>query len=234
MNRIHWTQEEHEIVLQEAIRMYQTGAYTLQDAIKSAQRIVLPAHRQRTFSGTGSTAPLTKELRRRCNEILPSKVTPTAAVSVVSEPRPEAQTLTIDPLQDAIHAIAMHLAERIANEVRGQLKQVQELDHYFTLPKHDGSYEGNRLFKPRVTIIGLLNDQVHSIQREFGDKFSVRCIDTDRAMGLTPPDADAYLLMKNFINHPLYHKYRDFPNHVLIDGGMSSLRMWFHTKGKEL
>ena len=53
-------------------------------------------------------------------------------------------------------------------------------------------------------------------------------------MGLTPPDADAYLLMKNFINHPLYHKYQVFPNHVLIDGGMSTLRMWFHTKGTEL
>jgi len=28
---------------------------------------------------------------------------------------------------------------------------------------------------------------------------------------MSPPQADAYLLMKNFINHPLYHKYQAFP-----------------------
>ncbi len=234
MKKIFWTAEEREAVMQDAIRLYHAGGYTLQDAVKAAQRLALPEHRQRSFAGSASTADLTKELRSRANERITRKVTPTVAVSVASEPHPVPLTLTIDPLQDAIKAIAMNIADRIADEVRQQLRQVQELDHYFTLAKHNGAYEGQRLFKPRVTIIGLLNDQVHHIEREFGDTFSIRCIDTDRAMGLNPPDADAYLLMKNFINHPLYHKYQVFPNHVLIDGGMSSLRMWFHTKGKDL
>jgi hypothetical protein len=100
--------------------------------------------------------------------------------------------------------------------------------------KHNPTYAATNSYKPRVVIIGLLGDQVHSITREFEEHYDIKCIDTDRAMGMEPPSANAYLLMKNFINHPLYHKYQVYPQHVLIDGGMSTLRMWLNTKGKEL
>jgi len=32
----------------------------------------------------------------------------------------------------------------------------------------------------------------------------------------------------------VYYKYQQFPNHVLIDGGVATLRLWLHTKGKDL
>ena len=126
------------------------------------------------------------------------------------------------------------LAKRIASELHTQIRAVKELEHTFSVEKHNPEYESVKLFKPKIAIIGLLDDQVEHIKREFSNEFNIKFIDTDRAMGLKPTDADAYLLMKNFINHPLYRKYQGFANHVLIDGGMSSLRMWLYTKGKEL
>lgn len=233
MSKIFWTTEEHELVLNEAVNISHHGKYGLLEAIGAAQKLVLPPNRHRPLNSASSVVKLTKELRRRLNMVTPpvAKVDPQPVEINASEPHPE---VTIDPLDDAIKAIANCLAERIAAQVKAQLQEVKELEHYFKVQKHHPEYAGGRLFKPRVTIIGLLGDQVHNITREFENDFAIRCIDTDRAMGMSPPDADAYLLMKNFINHPLYHKYRSFPNHVLIDGGMSSLRMWFQTRGKEL
>ena len=196
--------------------------------------LVLPAGRHRKLHSPSSCVDMTKELRIRANQIPRKVVTPDIPVTGASEPHPVALTNAADPLEDAINAIAMHLASKIADQMRSKLGEVQELEHYFNVKKHDPSYNSDRILKPRIAIIGLLGDQVHAIQHEFSGDYSIKCIDTDRAMGMNPPDADAYLLMKNFINHPLYHKYQKFPNHVLIDGGMSSLRMWFHTKGTEL
>ena len=134
-------------------------------------------------------------------------------------------------LDDLVNSIA----QRFVSGLKEQIKiAVQELEHEFKLEKHNPTYGSIGKTLPRVIIIGLLGDQVHSITKEFADRYDIKCIDTDRAMGMSPPDANAYLLMKNFINHPLYHKYQAFPNHVLIDGGMTTLRMWLQTKGQEL
>jgi hypothetical protein len=151
---------------------------------------------------------------------------------VPPDPQPSMPAGSIDEL---VAVIAQKIAQQLATAIKSAVQTtVKELEHTYSLPRHDPTYAIDHTQKKRVVVIGLLNDQVHAITREFGNDFNVKCIDTDRAMGMSPPDADAYLLMKNFINHPLYHKYQAFANHVLIDGGMSTLRMWFNTKGKEL
>lgn len=233
MAKIFWTHDEREAVLTQAVELHHAGRGLL-DAIRRAQMLVLPAGRHRALTAPSSCVDMTKELRARANQIPRKVVTPDIPKTVASEPQPVNVSANVDLLDDHIKAIAMYLANKIADEMRSQLGEVKELDHFFGVKKHDPSYKSDRIMKPRVVIIGLLNDQVHTIQHEFSGDYRISCIDTDRAMGMTPPDADAYLLMKNFINHPLYHKYQKFPNHVLIDGGMSSLRMWFHTKGAEL
>ena len=234
MTKVFWTHEEREAVIAQAVELRHFRSYKLLEAVKAAQKLVLPIHRQRPVNSPSSCVEITKEVRARTLEGIKPIKTPTAPVTEAPVTHQVTLVEAIDPLDDAINAIATHLANKIADEMRNKLKDVQELEHFFSVQKHNPAYEGNRLFKPRITIIGLLGDQVHSIEKEFGETFAVRCIDTDRAMGMSPPDADAYLLMKNFINHPLYHKYQRFPNHVLIDGGMTSLRMWFHTKGKDI
>ena len=149
-------------------------------------------------------------------------------------PVPQEVVKTDAPV-DLVDQLVSSITQRFILGLRESLQvAVRELEHEFKIPKHNPTYDAIGGSLPKVIIIGLLGDQVHAITREFSDRYDVKCIDTDRAMGMNPPDADAYLLMKNFINHPLYHKYQAFPNHVLIDGGMSTLRMWLNTKGKDL
>jgi hypothetical protein len=161
--------------------------------------------------------------------------TPTVATPQPPVP-PDAQpSMPTGSIDELVATIVQKIAQQLASALKTAMHDtVKELEHTYSLPRHNPTYAIDHVQKKRVVVIGLLGDQVHAITREFGEVFNVKCIDTDRAMGMTPPDADAYLLMKNFINHPLYHKYQAFPNHVLIDGGMSTLRMWFNTKGKEL
>lgn len=223
--KIRWTGAEEELVLTEALRLMHFNWYTAYEALKKAQ-LVIPSHRHRAFSSHSSCTNLTEKLRNRfANDLKPAAPTePTPMVEPSSAPT----EVSLDGLVEAI-------VERIAGIVKARVRSaVKTLEHEFRLEKHDPTYDATNTPKPRIVIVGLLNDQVHKISQEFKDIYSIKCIDTDRAMGMNPPDADAYLLMKNFINHPLYHKYQRFSNHVLIDGGMSTLRMWLNTKGKEL
>lgn len=229
---IRWTPAEEELVLNHALEVMHTNKLGPYDALRHSQ-IVIPEDRRRAFSSHSSCINLTNKLKSRFQNYLPKAAPKTEKIVaaqpvVMKEPSSAPSEVSLDGLVEAI-------VERIASMVKAQVRSaVKTLEHEFRLDKHDPTYDISHSHKPRVVIIGLLNDQVHSIYREFNDLFNIKCIDTDRAMGMNPPDADAYLLMKNFINHPLYHKYQRFPNHVLIDGGMSTLRMWLNTKGKEL
>jgi len=236
--RIHWTAEEREIVLGRALSYMQQGRYSEFEALRQAQEFCLSTARQRAFASYSAALPEIKALKALALSAIkkPAVVeSPTVAIPQPPVP-PDAQP---DMPAGGIDKLVAHIAQLVATQLATAIKAamqttVQELEHTYSLPKHNPTYAIDHVQKKRVVIIGLLNDQVHAITREFGEVFNIKCIDTDRAMGMSPPDADAYLLMKNFINHPLYHKYQAFPNHVLIDGGMSTLRMWFNTKGKEL
>jgi hypothetical protein len=236
--RIFWTDEERDNVLQRALGYLQGGRCSELEALRRAQVILLEPHRHRTFASHSAAKPEINALKKMFVSAIkrPTVVeSPTATIPqppVPPDPQPSMPTGSIDEL---VAIIAQKVAQQLATALKTAMHNtVQELEHTYSLPRHDPTYAINHTQKKRVIVIGLLNDQVHAITREFGDEFNVKCIDTDRAMGMSPPDADAYLLMKNFINHPLYHKYQAFANHVLIDGGMSTLRMWFNTKGKEL
>jgi len=229
MKKIFWTKAEEECVLGRAIEIMHRHGLGAYDALKQAQTVI-PENRRRQFNSHSSCTNLTDKLKKTIKYYI-EPVAPTVAPTVQTpmiEPPSAPTEVSLDGLVEAIVA-------RIAGMVKAQVRTaVKELEHEFRVEKHNPTYESTGVHKPRVVIIGLLNDQGHLITKEFGQDFNVKCIDTDRAMGMEAPDADAYLLMKNFINHPLYHKYQRFHNHVLIDGGMSTLRMWFNTKGKEL
>jgi hypothetical protein len=225
---IRWTRAEEELVLEHALKVMHKNMLKPYEALKYAQ-VILPEKRRRAFSTHSSCNNLTNKLKARFQSYLPTTEKLTFAQPIpMEEPSSASTEVSLDGLVEAI-------VERIANIVKDQVRSaVKTLEHEFRLEKHDPTYDAVSVKKPRIVIIGLLNDQVHAISREFNGPYIIKCIDTDRAMGMKPVDADAYLLMKNFINHPLYHKYQRFPNHVLIDGGMTTLRMWLNTKGKEL
>jgi hypothetical protein len=232
--KIRWTDRERELVLSKATQLMHTGGYNIMEALRQAQQQVIVPDRRRPLISRGYCVDLVKEVKHRAANVVPAKA---ASVLVqtpkVEEPMP-APVSVLDhstSLDSLINALAKQVAETFKQHVKVAIK---ELEHEFKLEKHNPTYAATGSFKPRVVIIGLLGDQVHSITKEFQDRYDIKCIDTDRAMGMEPPSANAYLLMKNFINHPLYHKYQAYPQHVLIDGGMSTLRMWLNTKGQEL
>lgn len=232
--KIRWTDHERDLVIMTAVEYYNLGTYTPIAALRQAQ-IVLTPDRRRSMQSHSAVPDLLRELKQKAAQQVPKqKVVETTKPVEIMPPVPQEVAKTDAPV-DLVDQLVNTITQRFILGLRESLQiAVKELEHEFKIEKHNPTYDsaGNSL--PKVVIIGLLGDQVHAITREFSDRFNIKCIDTDRAMGMNPPDAHAYLLMKNFINHPLYHKYQAFPNHVLIDGGMSTLRMWLQTKGKDL
>ena len=235
LNKIRWTQVERNLVIETAVTFYNQGTYSPIAAIRQAQQIVLLSNRRRSLASHSAAPDLIKLLKQKAAQEVPKqKVVETTTPVEIMPPAPQEVVKTDAPV-DLVEQLVNTITQRFILGLRESLQiAVKELEHEFKIPKHNPEYNaiGNAL--PKVVIIGLLGDQVHAITKEFSDRYEIKCIDTDRAMGMSPPQANAYLLMKNFINHPLYHKYQAFPNHVLIDGGMSTLRMWLNTKGQDL
>lgn len=235
ITKIRWNDRERDQVLHTAVQYYNKGGYTALAALRQAQMLVLPTERRRSMQSHSAVPDLIKELKVLAIKDVPRrKEVETTTPIEIMPPAPQEVAKTDAPV-DLVDQLVNTITQRFILGLRESLQSaVKELEHEFKIEKHNPTYAAAGTKLPRVIIIGLLGDQVHAIVKEFSGQFDIKCIDTDRAMGMSPPDADAYLLMKNFINHPLYHKYQAFPNHVLIDGGMSTLRMWLLTKGKDL
>jgi len=235
LNKIRWTKIERSIVIDSAVEFYNEGTYTPLAALRQAQQIVLLPTRRRSMQSHSAVPDLIKLLKQKAAQDVPKqKVVETTTPMKIMPPSPLVMPRTDAPV-DLVEQLVNTITQRFILGLRESLQiAVRELEHEFKIPKHNPEYSASGKSLPKVIIIGLLGDQVHAITKEFSDRYEIKCIDTDRAMGMSPPQATAYLLMKNFINHPLYHKYQAFPNHVLIDGGMSTLRMWLNTKGQDL
>ena len=235
LNKIRWTPVERNLVIETAVTFYNQGNYSPIAAIRQAQQIVLLSNRRRSLASHSAAPDLIKLLKQKAAQEVPKqKVVETTTAVEIMPPAPLVVPKTDAPV-DLVEQLVNTITQRFILGLRESLQvAVKELEHEFKLPRHNPEYGAIGKSLPKVVIIGLLGDQVHAITKEFSDRYEVKCIDTDRAMGMSPPQANAYLLMKNFINHPLYHKYQAFPNHVLIDGGMSTLRMWLNTKGQDL
>ena len=235
LNKIRWTPVERNLVIETAVTFYNEGTYSPIAAIRQAQQIVLLSNRRRSLASHSAAPDLIKLLKQKAAQDVPKqKVVETTTPVEIMPPAPLVMPRTDAPV-DLVEQLVNTITQRFILGLRESLQiAVKELEHEFKIEKHNPTYGASGKTLPKVVIIGLLGDQVHSITKEFSDRYEIKCIDTDRAMGMAPPQANAYLLMKNFINHPLYHKYQAFPNHVLIDGGMSTLRMWLNTKGQDL
>lgn len=230
MAKIFWNESEIDKILSKALLLMDTGLPPF-EAIKQAQSVLQP-DRRRSLNTYSACANLIKQLKNEhALHILKKKPAPLEPSPPPAAPIP----VPVPALEKTLDSMATQLAKQLAAEFAAIFKEsvrgaVEELVNEFKVAKHNPEYSSTKIRRKRIIIIGLLGDQVHSIDREFGSLFDLKFIDTDRANGLTPLDADTYLLMKNFINHPLYYKYRGFTNHVLIDGGMTALRTWLHAR----
>lgn len=237
-----WTLKERQTVLDKAVEVYAKGDTSHLEALRIAQNLTLPTHRLRTFATHSAAKSEIAQLKAAYATSLQEgpknlpKVSNTLTVSVSPEP-PVAQlamqTVALDTasVEDLIGALAKKLAGSLATAIQHEVK---ELEHSFKLQKHNPTYEKTGVFKKHIVIIGLLQDQEQLIAREFADRFVLKFLGNEAARHADISTADAYLLMKNFISHAVFGKYQKLPQHVLIDGGMTTLRMWLNTKGAEL
>lgn len=233
-NRVRWTEAERDAVLAQAVVEFHKNASSGLEALRIAQKKVLPASRQRSLQSHSAAHEDIKRLaalyRARLSSLLnpPPKETHTAA-----EPAPPVH---IDaPTEPSLDAMVENIAKRVALMLVQSIKhEIKELEHAFSVPKHDPTYANAHKHIPHVVIVGLLQDQAHLIEREYGHDFAFRFIRSEDAKHANIPTASAYLLMKNFISHAVFERYQRLPQYVLIDGGMSTLRTWLSTKGKEL
>ena len=238
LNRIRWTSRERGEVITAAAKKLNEG-YKIGDALRAAQYVLEP-DRRRPETSLYNAADIIAAARKLANATVPPKhgadiaavkanMQPIQQKVVVSSAHPVPQAEgSIDALIDAI-------ARRIASTVKTEIvKAVKELEHEFKVARNNPEYEANGKTKPRVTIIGLREDQMSMIEHEYANRYSFKFLTADDAKGSIATDADAYLLMKNFISHAVFEKYQIYKNYVLIDGGMTALRGWLSTKGVEL
>jgi len=222
---IRWTTAERALLIDKTASLMRTSNYKLLDAFRYAQSTALPVDRQRDLATLQVLGDLPKLVKQELNKI----------ASYVAEQaiEPDSRALEIKPatLETLIQTIAQYIAQTVKDEV---VKVVHELEHEFKVKRHNPEMEFvRRIAKPWISVIGLLPHQEQSIQKEFPD-YDFHFMSTDYAIGAKPIEADAHLLMKNFIKHAVYNKYRDNPRHVLIDGGLTTLRTWLSTEGKKL
>lgn len=216
---IRWTTNERHTLITATVKLMQTGNYDLLDAFRQAQNTVIPSDRQRkltTLQILGDLPKLVKQELNKCE----STIEP-----VTQEPTPAT-------LETLIQTIAQYVAQTVKTEI---VKVVYELEHEFKVKKHNPEYAGEKAYgqRSKIVVIGLLPHQEHSISLEF-PQYAFHFMATEYAMHAKPTDANAYLLMKNFIKHAIYEKYRHDPRHVLINGGMTTLRAWLSTEGTKL
>jgi len=236
--RIRWTDAEREDVIKHAVDVYIKNDTSHLEALHLGQNLALPTYRRRTLATHSAAKDEIRLLKDAYNAYISTLqkrkdvVAPTA--EVLRSPEPSGvQPAAADAM--SMDALIAEIAKRIAASLTTAIeREVKELEHSFKLQKHDPTYKSQHIFKKRIVIIGLLNDQEQAIMHEFDDKFKLKFLGNEAARHADISTADAYLLMKSFISHAVYGKYQKLPNHVLIDGGMSTLRMWLNTKGAEL
>lgn len=224
--KIRWTDSERELVLARAVSVMNTDTVSHTEALNRAQQQVLDVSRRRNFVNAAYCSDLIKELRKRLLVIPP--VSTFEIVDMPTEPQPVKPDEPV--LQDAVDAFVQEIAKKLAVAIKKEMvNAVTELEHSFKIAKQN--VEASQP-KPvtKVVIIGLRHDQESMIENEYRS-VDFKFIESNEAKTIPAYGRDAYavLIMKNFISHAVYDKYRNFSNHVLIDGGMTTLRAWLST-----
>lgn len=241
--KIVWTQDERQEVIAKALEVMHTQGLNTFEALRLAQKLVLPTYRLRPFATHSAAVTECRMLKAQYSTYVQSTKasTPQSIEQVVTpavqEKTPPAplQTPPTTSMDEALQAWVQCLAQKIAASISTALQtELKELDHVFKVEKHNPAYESKSVFKKRIVVVGLLPDQAHHIEKEFESDFAFTFVTAEDAKHAAIVRADAYLIMKNFVSHVVTSRYQKCLQYVLIDGGMTTLRMWLQTKGATL
>jgi polyhydroxyalkanoate synthesis regulator phasin len=81
---------------------------------------------------------------------------------------------------------------------------------------------------PRVTVVGLLSDQIHELEKRFKDVAKIHGVDKNRAADAFPQNQDVIILACNFITHGLQEQAQKHikgtkTRLILAHGGMTTI-----------
>lgn len=116
--------------------------------------------------------------------------------------------------------------EKARNNTGDVLSQGESVSKYVGKRDSVGEDLSENTVKPRVLILGLHDNKVRHID-SFKAKLDMTILNPDEAttrMNGTAPKADYVFEMVNFISHSIVNKIPEGPEHVMVKGGVTTLR----------
>lgn len=188
-------------------------------ALEAAQN-VLPAERRRKIHY--SVVYRYQDLIDRAREEAKSsrETTPVAAPEPV---QPVAQPKTLQTiLDDLVELISARVAEKVLAGLSPPILRNPPFVEPRPQPILERTSELPRPTKTGVLVVGLLNQQAHTIIHSFPN-LDITCLTVDEALKRNLLHRAHTVLMTKFINHSVQSKYRKVPNLHLCNGGVSEL-----------
>jgi hypothetical protein len=231
--RIHWTDEERNIVFNRMVEVYAEGRTSSRENILIKSQYDLPVGRRRKVY-PAMLANLKDWMERAKAESYSRardrKLTEVALAAKVETPTPAPQPVELS-VSELLEKLFDQLAKRVATEViSGISEQLSALPKTHQDPRPvivNQTAPGGwpKVLKPRrkrITIIGLRGQQMSVVKQKYQD-IDFTFLDVDDAAGRIPCEAEWTIMMTKFINHSVYAKYRNAPNMRHCNGGISDL-----------
>ncbi|KAA1015947.1 hypothetical protein FVF58_00915 [Paraburkholderia panacisoli] len=255
---VRWTDAEKLIVARESKRLRASFAdMTPLEAIRKAVFGYLPGHRQRTIT-TMAEVKWIHELWQQIDAVEQAEARERAAAAdsakaeAIAEAVKPAKAAPVNlpdlSIESLIRALAMKIGRQL---IRGLGEQIQEavmrqvINTLQGIPMQPGALpEGTtrvhtppRERKPRVTVVGLLNQQAEDVKRAFADAVEFTFIKSQQVGGsgghggagmlARGAQADVVLSMVDFTGHDVdaASKHLDVP-FVRVNGSVSALKRW--------
>lgn len=194
------------------------------------------------------------EIDRVVAEYLEKREAKEKASSVVAPPVPQAPVAdTVLRKLDAVESTMATLMEQNAAEFRAFAAKLDAMQAEFTArldatqeavtelatrpsetatapvptPARTVEPASEPTRRPRVRILGLHDNKVDLIQREFGRSLDLNCVNPDRALSAASSGttADATFVMVDFVNHKITNTMDAINTpYTLVRGGLTTLR----------
>lgn len=250
---IRWTNEEIELIAAAIYARHRGQPVDILNATRTAQKQVLPTYRHRPVRDRQRLKPVEAAYARmhheRASKLVPNAVppAPTGNHEVIEQSSLESTLVrlarrAIDEQRTADHEL---LLSKVRDTVRIELasclpKFVAEIRAAVML-KGDSSVTVDRtvvaptppkpkVVRPKVLIIGLLNEQAHIIMNEYQEMLDTRFIKSNDGISQTGliekcRDVDIVIVMIKFVGHGEDHRAKQVAKrYIPIHGGMSSLK----------
>jgi hypothetical protein len=229
--RIHWTDEERNVVFNRMVEVYAEGRSSSRENILIKAQYDLPIGRRRkVYPAMVANLKSWMESARAesYSRVRDRKLTEVALADKVEAPAPQPVELGVSELLEKLFD---QLAKRVATEVMsGISEQLSALQKTHQDPRPvivnqtapGGWPQTTKPRRKRVTIIGLRGQQMSVIKQKYQD-IDFTFLDVDDAVGRVPCEAECTIMMTKFINHSVYAKYRNAPNMRHCNGGISDL-----------